>query len=149
MRRSAASRSRAALGDDVKTGSVRRRRALWRGGSESGWGASRRESDRIDGRRLTSPGDLRVAADSRGQVEANVRRRHERRRRRAPVAQLGAKEALAERDRLDLGLRPCTAIADSRACVSPRRTEQHELQGAVGQPRQEQVAGTLGHERLT
>ena len=128
-----------------KTGCVSRRRALGRGGSERRWGASGWESDRVDALRLAIPCDRRVAANGRGQVEPHVRRRYEWRRGRAPMAELGTEKALAERDRLDLRLRPCTAIPDSRACIGTRDAQQRKLQGGRGEPCQEEVARQQFH----
>jgi hypothetical protein len=130
----------------VETGGVVSGRAERRGGSgERGWSASGWEGDRIAGVRLTIVCDYLLSTHPGGQVEAHVDRRRERRRRCTAVARVWREDTLAERDRLGLGLGSGAPAFDSGLCGSPRDTKQRELQGAVREPGQEQVAGAEDH----
>src|SRR5215204_1641373 len=132
----------------METGVVREWRARWRDGSgERGWGARGWEDDRIAGDCLTILCDERGAADLREQVEAGVRGRRERRGGCAPIGEVGREQPLPERDRLRFGPAACVARSDSRLDGRTRDAEQRELQGAVGEPGEEQVAGAEHHGR--
>jgi hypothetical protein len=94
---------------------------------------------------LTALGNDRVGRAGNGNVEAELRRGHERREQGTPRAKLGERGAFAERDGLGLALCSCSARADTRFCGSTREPEQRELQGSVREPGEKQVASAEDH----
>ena len=117
------------------------------GSEESGRGSSGWEDSGIRRWDWRRPRGWRVVARERGQIEADVNGRRERRRLGVPPCELGREKSLPEQGRLRVGLKSSAAIANAGPRKVPRGAEQHELQSATDQPGEDEVTHATHHER--